>query len=122
MVVEGVDILEETFDELPRDHFQASHQGTELALIYHAIVVSVHSPELLGETAQELFVLPQLEVQDCLKEQIELELVLAGGLLNGELLDLVPCQLLSEARGSHLRGPCRLDLGSCLKHGEGVRL
>jgi hypothetical protein len=50
------------------------HQLSELRLVEHTISISVDLLEVLNEEAKELLVLAQLEVENTLKEHVELEL------------------------------------------------
>ena len=122
LVVERVDVLEEPLYQILWDDSEPLHQCAELGFIYHTVVIGVDATEFLSETAEELLMLPQLEVEDRLQEEVEFELILGGALLNGELSHLVSCQLLVDALGNHLSNAGSLNLRSCLKHGEGIWL
>ena len=122
LVVERVDVLEEPLYQILGDDSEPLHKCAELGFIYDAVVVGVDASEFLSETAEELLMLPELEVKDCLQEEVEFELILGGALLNGELPHLVSCQLLVDALGDHLSNTGSLNLRSCLKHGEGIWL
>ena len=76
LVVEWVDVLEEPLYQILRDHSKPLHQCAELTFVYDTVIVGIYAPEFLSETAEELLMLPQLEVEDRLQEQVEFELIL----------------------------------------------
>ena len=122
LVVERIDVLEEPLYQILWYHSEPLHKCAELSFIYDTVVVGVDASEFLSKTAEELLMLPQLEVEDRLQEEVEFELILGGALLNGELPHLVSCELLADALGNHLSNAGSLNLRSCLKHGEGIWL
>jgi hypothetical protein len=76
LVVERIDVLEEPLYQILWNDSEPLHQCAELGFIYDTVVIGVDGPEFLSEAAEELLMLPQLEVEDRLQEQVEFELIL----------------------------------------------
>lgn len=98
LVVERIDVLQELFNHFRGYNSQFLHQSTELRLIHDPVIVRVDTSELLSEAAKEFFMLPELEIQHALQENIKFEFVFRGSLLRSHLPHLISRQFFSHTR------------------------